>query len=87
LLRQAEVGLHEALRQMLMEPSTVPTLQVPQARLKTMQLSAPERYLLSRIDGKRDVAAIVRVSPLHELDALKYFQGFLDSGFVKLAKS
>ncbi|MFL5347995.1 MAG: DUF4388 domain-containing protein [Hyalangium sp.] len=87
LLRQAEVGLHEALRQMLMEPSTVPTLQVPQARLKTMQLSAPERYLLSRIDGKRDVAAIVRVSPLHELDALKYFQGFLDSGFVKLNRA
>ena len=70
-----------------MEPSTVPTLQVPQAQLKTMQLTAPQRYLLSRIDGKRDVAAIVRVSPLHELDALKYFQGFLDSGFVKLSKS
>lgn len=87
LLRQAQVGLHEALRQVLMEPTTVPTLQVPLTQLKTMQLSAPERYLLSRIDGKRDVAAIVRVSPLHELDALKYFQGFLDSGFVKLHHS
>ncbi len=87
LLRQAEAGLLEALRQVLMDPSKVPALQVPQAKLKTMQLSAPERYLLSRIDGKRDVAAIVRVSPLHELDALKYFQGFLDSGFVKLNPS
>jgi hypothetical protein len=85
LLKQAETGLLESLRLVLMDPPQVPTLLVPQAQLKTMQLSAAERYLLSRIDGKRDVAAIVRVSPLHELDALKYFQGFLDSGFVKLA--
>jgi hypothetical protein len=84
LLKQAEQGLLGALRLVLMEPVQVPTLLVPQAQLKTMQLSAPERYLLSRIDGKRDVGAIVRVSPLHELEALKYFQGFVDSGFVKL---
>ena len=84
LLKQAEQGLLGALRLVLMEPVQVPALQVPQAQLKTMQLSAAERYLLSRIDGKRDVAAIIRVSPLHELDALKYFQGFVDSGFVKL---
>jgi hypothetical protein len=85
LLKAAEAGLLESLRLVLMEPPQVPSLQVPQAQLKTMQLSAPERYLLSRIDGKRDVAAIVRVSPLHELDALKYFQSFVDSGFVKLS--
>jgi hypothetical protein len=84
LLKQAEQGLLGALRLVLMEPSQVPTLLVPQAQLKTMQLSAAERYLLSRIDGKRDVAAIIRVSPLHELEALKYFQGFVDSSFVKL---
>jgi hypothetical protein len=84
LLKQAEQGLLGALRLVLTEPVQVPTLLVPQAQLKTMQLSAPERYLLSRIDGKRDVGAIIRVSPLHELEALKYFQGFVDSGFVKL---
>ncbi|MDY7230766.1 DUF4388 domain-containing protein [Hyalangium rubrum] len=84
LLKQAETGLLDSLRWVLMDPPQVPSLQVPSAKLKTMQLTAPERYLLSRIDGKRDVAAIVRVSPLHELDALKYFQGFVDSGFVKL---
>lgn len=84
VLKQAEAGLQESLRLALMDPPQVPTLLVPQAKLKTMPLSAPERYLLSRIDGKRDVAAIVHVSPLHELEALKYFQGFVDSGFVKL---
>lgn len=84
LLKQAETGLLDSLRWVLMDPPQVPALLVPPAKLKTMLLSAPERYLLSRIDGKRDVAAIVRVSPLHELEALKYFQGFVDSGFVKL---
>ncbi|MDC0707394.1 DUF4388 domain-containing protein [Stigmatella sp. ncwal1] len=84
LLKSAETSLHEALRLLLMEPAQVPSLLLPQAQLKTMPLSAPERYLLSRINGTRDVAAIVRVSPLHELDALKYLQGFVDSGFVKL---
>lgn len=84
LLKLAETGLLEALRLVLMDPPQIPALLVPQNQLKTMQLSAPERYLLSRIDGKRDVAAIIRVSPLHELDALKYFQSFVDSGFVKL---
>lgn len=84
LLKQAERGLMEALRRELMEPPRVPTLLVPPAQLKTMQLSAPERYLLSRIDGKREVGAIIRVSPLHELEALKYFQGFVANGFLKL---
>ncbi|KFE66705.1 DUF4388 domain-containing protein [Hyalangium minutum] len=84
LLRQTEQALLESLRRQLMEPPQVPSLLVPQAQVKTMQLAAPERYLLSRIDGKRDVAAIVRVSPLHELEALKYFQEFVAHGFVKL---
>jgi len=84
LLKHAETGLQESLRLLLMDPPQVPALLVPQAKLKTMPLTAPERYLLSRIDGKRDVAAIIHVSPLHELDALKYFQSFVDSGFVKL---
>lgn len=84
LLKQTEQALLESLRQQLMEPPQVPALLVPQAQVKTMQLAAPERYLLSRIDGKRDVAAIVRVSPLHELEALKYFQDFVHHGFVKL---
>jgi hypothetical protein len=85
LLKGAQERLLKELRQGLTEPARVPTLQVAPAQLKTMQLSAPERYLLSRIDGRRDVAAIVHVSPLQELDALKYFQGFVDRGLVKLA--
>lgn len=80
---QAKLLVH--LRRELADPPKVPTLQVAAGHLKTLQLSAPERYLLSRIDGRRDVAAIVHVSPLQELDALKFFAGFVDAGLVKLA--
>ncbi|WP_375758260.1 DUF4388 domain-containing protein [Corallococcus exercitus] len=84
LLRDAEGRLLAELRKALMEPSRVPALMVTPAHLKTLPLTSPERYLLSRIDGRRDVAAIVHVSPLQELEALKFFQGFVDTGLVKL---
>jgi hypothetical protein len=84
LLKAAQERLVLELRRELVEPARVPSLLVAPAHLKTLQLSAPERYLLSRIDGRRDVAAIVHVSPLQELDALKFFQGFVDRGLVKL---
>lgn len=84
LLKAAQERLLTELRRALAEPPRVPALLVAPAHLKTLQLSAPERYLLSRIDGRRDVAAIVHVSPLQELDALKFFQGFVDTGLVKL---
>jgi len=84
-LKAAQETLLLHLRKALAEPPQVPTLQVAPAHLKTLQLTAPERYLLSRIDGRRDVAAIVHVSPLQELDALKFFAGFVDAGLVKLA--
>ncbi len=53
-------------------------------KVKEMSLSAPEKYLLSRIDGTRDIQAIVHVSPLQELEALKLFRRFVDDGLVKL---
>ncbi|PTL75903.1 DUF4388 domain-containing protein [Vitiosangium sp. GDMCC 1.1324] len=84
LLRSAEAALVGALRREMLETPQVPSLLVSAAQLKSMQLSAPERYLLSRIDGKRDLGAIISVSPLKELEALKYFRAFVDTGLVKL---
>ena len=43
-----------------------------------------ERYLLSRIDGLRTVEAIIQVSPIHELDALRCFKGFVEQGLIEL---
>ena len=67
LLRQAEVGLHEALRQVLMEPSTVPTLQVPQAQLKTMNT----RLSTLQTQFSQKLLAAAKAGALHVNDASK----------------
>lgn len=84
LLKTAQEKLLSELRRELMDATKVPALLVAPSNLKSLQLTAPERYLLSRVDGRRDVAAIVHVSPLQELDALKFFHGFVNMGLVKL---
>ncbi len=84
LLKRAETELAKFLRREFLEGGKVPSLLVPPKRLKELQLTAPERYLLSRIDGTRGVAAIVQVSPLRELEALKFFHRFVEAGIVKV---
>jgi Domain of unknown function (DUF4388) len=84
LLKKCEAALSGVLRSEFVDGRPIATLALAPAKLKALQLSAPERYLLSRVDGSKDVASIVQVSPLHELDALKLFQKLVDSGLVKL---
>lgn len=86
-LRRAEAALTAQLKTELTDAEHVPTLLVPTPKLKTMTLSAPERYLLSRIDGTRTVRAIIQVSPIHELDALRFFKSFIEGNLVSLQDS
>lgn len=83
-LRQAEAALADQLKAELVHGGRVPHLKVTPALVREMPLSAPERYLLSRIDGQRTVEAIVQVSPIHELDALRCFKGFVEQGLIEL---
>jgi hypothetical protein len=53
--------------------------------IKGLPLSAAERYLLSRIDGNRTVAAIVRIAPLREFESLAIFERFISAGWVRLS--
>jgi hypothetical protein len=84
ILRDAETALHAALSDELLDPPRVPELAVEPSRLRGSDLSPPEKYLLSRIDGKRDIRGIIAVAPLKELEALKYFQRFVQGGLVRL---
>ena len=62
----------------------VPHSAIPAEAMGALNLSAPERYLLSRVDGKRELEAIVRVAPLREFEALTYFDRFRAQGWVQL---
>ncbi len=72
------------LRDELIAARKVPVLKVLPTTLKAMNLSAAERYLLSRVDGKRHLAGIVHVSPLRELEALAAFRRFVSQGLLRL---
>ena len=84
LIQLAETAWLTKLRSLFMAVKRVPVLKVAASQLKAMPLTAPERYLLSRFDGKRDLPTIINVSPLRELEALSHFQRFLEQGLVEL---
>lgn len=83
LIRQVEVAWQPQLKAELLT-SRVPTLTANADTIAKLSLSAPERYLISRIDGRRDVESIVRVAPLKEFDALAFFDRFVTQGWVTL---
>jgi hypothetical protein len=56
--------------------------QVAPSVLKSM--SAKQRYLLARIDGKRTVQALIQVSPMHDLEALEILRQLEAEGIVHM---
>ena len=84
LLKQIESAWLPQLRADLMAKRLVPVPRLTSDAMARLNLSAPERYLLSRVDGKREVEAIVRVAPLREFEALAYFDRFRVQGWVGL---
>lgn len=45
-------------------------------------LSARERYILGRIDGRRSVRSIIQVSPMHDVEALDILDRLEARGFI-----
>jgi hypothetical protein len=84
LKRRAEKELLVTLRRELLGEERIPRLAVSSEDLKRMSLSAPQRYLLSRVDGQRTLRSIVQSCPLPELDALRTFQDFRDGQLLSL---
>jgi hypothetical protein len=80
---RARAYLHRARAEQLQElytevpPYKIPWLRVPRDHPKLSSLSPRERYLLSRLDGKRDIDSLTVMTPLGELEtlrAIKHFQ-------------
>lgn len=86
LLQDLENRWVAKLRVELLGRRNVPKLKIKPESLKQQNLSAPERYLLSRVDGKRTLFQIISVSPLRELDALAHFARFVEKKLVALSE-
>ena len=85
LLKQIELAWFPQLKTELLARSRVPQILLQPDALARLPLAAPERYLLSRVDGKRDIGTIIRVAPLKEFEALAYFDRFARQKWVELS--
>jgi len=62
----------------------VPVLETTLDDLRAMSFSPEEGFILSRINGTSDIASIVKISPLSELDCLLVFWKLSQSGQISL---
>jgi hypothetical protein len=81
LLDEARQALAAELRGLL---PRVPVLRVRPHEIALLRLSSPEKYLLARCDGLRDVAQLAKIAPLSELEVLKAVQRFVETRIAEL---
>lgn len=65
-------------------PESVPTLERRMEELTGLNLSAQEGFVLTRINGQYDIASIVKISPIPQVDALVVFYRLLQAGHISL---
>jgi hypothetical protein len=82
-LAAARDALGAALRAAL-DRRAVPVPRLSASEIAGLGLDASQKYLLSRCDGRRALGQIAQVAPLDEIEVLKAFRAFVDSGVVEL---
>jgi hypothetical protein len=83
---QAERSIRQLLNSEGVVPEAVPKLARRLDEVLQLRVSAKAGFVLSRIDGKLDVAAILKISPMNPLEGLLVFRELTRSGLVKLAR-
>jgi len=79
-LRRAQLAyLYEQI-----PPHKVPVLAVTRGTLGSLKLTPKENYLVSRLDGKWDVATLVVATPLGELETLRMLKKLLHAQIARL---
>ncbi len=68
-------------------PEAVPILEASMDDLRTMVFSPEEGFILSRITGTSDIAGIVKISPLPELDSLLVFWKLAKAGHIRFEET
>jgi len=66
----------------LFPPYVVPVARLAPSSPEVAALPPRERYLLSRVDGKRDVGALTVMTPVGELETLRALRKFQRLGLV-----
>jgi hypothetical protein len=84
-LRQvAEAHFIERAYRHYLPAQKIPVLKKPLEALVGLSLSPEEMFLVSRVNGAWDLASIISISPLREVDALRAFKKLREAGIVDL---
>ena len=63
----------------------IPALTMPREQIALAHLTSKERYVLSRIDGRRTLQQIAAVSPIQKAELVRIVEAFVNRGVVKLS--
>lgn len=86
-LKEAETGMLAGLRKKLLEEQWVPRVTAAAEELRSKRFTPAERYLLKRFDGEKTLSAILRVSPIKEVEALKIVNDMASAGVIALDRA
>ncbi|HLV60531.1 MAG TPA: DUF4388 domain-containing protein [Fredinandcohnia sp.] len=83
LRKTAEDRLLTLLRAELLQNHLKPVLVVDRGAVRAMPLTPPERFLLYRMDGVRDIEELVQTAPLRQIDALRLIRRLHGEGVIR----
>ncbi len=83
-VQEGEQRLKEALEKEGVTVNAVPELATNLQELTASKISPQEGFMLTRINGNYDIASIIKISPMPQLDALLVFWRLLKQGHIKL---
>jgi len=81
-----ETRLRDALEKEGVSLKSVPQLSTNLQELTASKISPQEGFMLTRINGTYDIEAIVKISPMPQLDALLVFWRLVKEGHIQLKK-
>lgn len=84
VLSQAEKTIRGVIERAGVALSSVPQLAASMEQLTASNLSPQEGFMLTRINGSYDIQAILKITPIPQLDALMVFYKLREAGYIRL---
>jgi hypothetical protein len=84
-LTQAEKSIRETIERAGVTLGSIPQVTATMEQLTSSKLSPQEGFMLTRINGTYDIQSILKITPMHQLDALMLFWKLASGGYIKLA--
>jgi len=82
VIEQKESQIRAGIAKAGVRPDRVPVLESSIDELKTLRLTPGEGFILSRINGRSDIRAIAKISPLSEIEALLVFWKLVEARHI-----